>query len=92
MYGDGYGNYVSNPPAAPNFGVMAQMDAQFNSYDFQGAAFPPPAPAFNCPAPPGMSDGWIPPPPVMQEESGEDKLKREGMHYLQTEQTTLHSY
>lgn len=89
MYNDGYGNYIPNAPAAPNFGVMTQMDSQFNSYDFQGA-FPPPAPAFNvgisCPAPPGMVDGWIPPPPMcdvlVQEESGEDKLKREGKRLL----------
>lgn len=83
VYNDGYGNQMPYPPTAPNFGTMAQIDQQFNSYDFQGG-FPPPAPAFNvgisCPAPPGMVDGWIPPPPILHEESEEEKMKREGKH------------
>lgn len=83
MYTDAYGNYLPNAPAAPNFGTM-QMDPNFNGYDFQGAtAFAPPAPSFgiSCPAPPGMTEGWIPPPPIVHEESEEDKMKREGSQH-----------
>lgn len=83
MYSDGYG-YIPNAPAPPNFGTIAQMGSQFNSYDFQGAStFAPPAPNFNlgggiaCPAPPGLSENWVQP-PVQMEESEEDRLKREG--------------
>lgn len=84
IYSDGYGNYIPTAPAPPQFGTMAQMGSQFNSYDFQATtAYPPPAPNFNvggiaCPAPPGMSDGWAPPPTIQPEESEEDRLKREG--------------
>lgn len=80
MYNDGYG-YIPNAPAPPNFGTIAQMGSQFNSYDFQGAStFAPPAPNFGgiaCPAPPGLSESWSQP-PVQMEESEEDRLKREG--------------
>lgn len=78
MYNDGYGNYIPNAPAPPQFGSMPQ----FNSYDFQGASgFAPPAPTFNvpgisCPVPPGMAESWIPPP--QPEETEEERLKREG--------------
>lgn len=78
MYG--YGNYIPNAPAPPNY-TMEQMGSQFNSYDFQGATAFPPAPSFggiDCPAPPGMPDGWIPPPSIQQGESEEDRMKREG--------------
>lgn len=80
---DGYGNYIPNAPAPPQFASMPQ----FNSYDFQGAsAFPPSAQAFNvgisCPAPPGMAEGWIPPPSIQPEENEEDRLKREGKLFL----------
>lgn len=83
MYTDGYGNYVPSAPAPPQFGGMAQMGYDANGYDFQGgSAFAPPAPNFSggisCPAPPGMSDGWIPPPSIQPEESEADRLKREG--------------
>lgn len=80
MYG-GYGNYIPNAPAPPNYTMeMDQMGAQFNSYDFQGATAFPPAPSFgiDCPAPPGMPDGWIAPPSIQQGESEEDRMKREG--------------
>lgn len=87
MYTDGYGNYgITNSTAQHQCfdGTMAQMGSQFNSYDFQGAPnFAPPAPAFNvgisCPAPPGMSDSWVPPQTIQPEEKEEDKLKREGI-------------
>lgn len=81
MYNDGYGNYI--PPNAAATSQFASMP-QFNSYDFQGAtSFPPPASGYNvqgisCPAPPGMTEGWIPPPSIQPEESEEDRLKREG--------------
>lgn len=75
MYSDAYGNaYIPNPPTAPQF-------AQYG-YDYQNtAAYPPPPPTFSgidCPAPPGMSEGWVPPPNIQPEESEEDKSKREG--------------
>lgn len=80
MYNNGAYGYMQNDS---QFGSMDQMGAQFNSYDFQGAsAFPPPAPSFDvgisCPAPPGMSEGWIPPMSIQPEENLEDRLKREG--------------
>lgn len=81
MYSDAYGNYIPGAPAPPQFG-LAQMGSQFNSYDFQAASsYPPPAPTFGgiaCPAPPGMSEGWIPPPAIQHEESEEEKMKRDG--------------
>lgn len=77
MYSDAYGNsYIPNAPAAPQFGM-----GQFG-YDFQNTtAYPPPAPTFGgiaCPAPPGMTEGWVPPQNIQPEESEEDKMKREG--------------
>lgn len=77
MYSDVYGNaYIPNPPAAPQYGL-----GQFG-YDFQNTtAYPPPAPTFSgiaCPAPPGMSEGWVPPQSIQPEENTEEKLKREG--------------
>lgn len=76
MYNDPSFGYIPNPPTAPQFGMAAQY-----GYDYQGAAYAPPPPTFSgidCPAPPGMSEGWVAPPGVQPEESEEEKLKREG--------------
>lgn len=76
MYTDGYGNYVPNVPVPQQFGTIPQ----FNSYDFQEAStFQSAMPVFNvhgisCPAPPGMTEGWI----AQSEEKEEETLKRKG--------------
>lgn len=81
MYNDGYGNYIPNAPAPPQFGAIDQMSSQYG-YDFQGSTgFVAPTPNFggiDCPAPPGLAEGWIPPPQIQPEESEEERLKREG--------------
>lgn len=73
---DAYANYGNAQYA------QMPMGAQYNSYDFQAAANYPPAPTFptiSCPAPPGLSaDNWAPQAPMQQEESKEERLKREG--------------
>lgn len=89
---DPYNNYMAVvPPQAPSFAPMNQ----FNSYEFQGN-YAPPAPNFSniaCPAPPGMSDSWIPQqamaPTMPPEESEEDRRKREGKIYLLSGLQTL---
>lgn len=78
LYGGdgGYANYIPNPPGAPQFGY---------GYDYQGTAYPPPPPAFtgiDCPAPPGLTEGWVPPPGIQPEENEEEKSKREGKQLM----------
>lgn len=75
---DAYGNYGNSQ----QYGQM-QMNYSNNGYEFTtGTNYPPPAPTFpniSCPAPPGLNtDNWAPPVSIQQEESPEDKLKREG--------------
>jgi hypothetical protein len=74
---DGYGNYIPNVAAQQQFNAMGQYD-----YNFQASSYPTPAPNFTVqgiaiPAPPGMSDGWVPPSQI-QPEDEEERLKREG--------------
>lgn len=69
---------------------MQQQDPNAVMYsDAYGSYIP------NTPAPPQfglarMSDGWVPPPAIQQEESEEKKLKRDGEKFSRAKNRTIH--